>query len=379
MDHTRTDWVKKMLKIAEPVIENLSKDQLKETIPMEFHNDRSRYVLLEAFARTLNGIAPWLELEGLEGEEKELQKIYRKKVHACVEHAVIPSSRDYMNFGEDWGQPLVDAGFLAHAIIRAPKQLYFSLGEEVKCHLKAALKKTRRIRPCATNWLFFSAMVETALYVMEDEDYDKSKIDYAIRLFEVWYKGDGIYGDGVDFHWDYYNSFVIQPMYVDIMRLLEKEETEYKNLRPAVEKRAARYAQVLERMIAPDGTYPIIGRSVVYRFGAFQMLAQAALEHLLPEILPPQQVRCALTAVINKVMEAPNMFDENGWLLPGIYGNQPELAEFYISVGSLYLCTPVFLPLGLPQSDDFWKKEDCMWSSKKIWSGGTSPVDHAIE
>lgn len=97
------------------------------------------------------------------------------------------------------------------------------------------------------------------------------------------------------------------------------------------------------------------------------MLSQAALEHLLPGDTAPAQVRCALTAVLRKAMGADTMFDEEGWLLPGIYGHQPQLAEFYISTGSLYLCMSVFLPLGLPAADAFWSGEDCEWTSRKIW------------
>lgn len=47
------------------------------------------------------------------------------------------------------------------------------------------------------------------------------------------------------------------------------------------------------------------------------------------------------------------MFDENAWLLLGVYGRQPELAESYKGVGSLYLATAIFLPLGLPEQDLF--------------------------
>lgn len=73
-------------------------------------------------------------------------------------------------------------------------------------------------------------------------------------------------------------------------------------MRPAVASRAARYAAVLERMIGPEGTYPVMGRSICYRFGAFQMLAQAALQHRLEKEITPASVRCGLTAVIKRVM-----------------------------------------------------------------------------
>ena len=83
--------------------------------------------------------------------------------------------------------------------------------------------------------------------------------------------------------------------------------------------------------------------------------------------------------MIRRVMSSPEMFDENGWLLPGVYGHQPELAEGYINIGSLYLCSSVFLPLGLLPCDPFWSDPDEEWSGKKVWNGGHIMIDHAIE
>ena len=42
------------------------------------------------------------------------------------------------------------------------------------------------------------------------------RIDYAVNKHLERFKGDAVYGDGDHFHWDYYNSFVIQPMLVDM-------------------------------------------------------------------------------------------------------------------------------------------------------------------
>jgi len=90
-------------------------------------------------------------------------------------------------------------------------------------------------------------------------------------------------------------------------------------------------------------------------------------------------VRCALNAVIHKVMKNNNMFDSDGWLTPGVYGEQPYLAEGYICVGSLYLCEAVFLPLGLTPTHRFWTEENQDWTAKKIWSGQNIMCDHAID
>src|SRR6185295_12983891 len=124
-------------------------------------------------------------------------------------------------------------------------------------------------------------------------------------------------------------------------------------LREAMETRARRYAAVQERLIAPDGSFPPLGRSLPYRCGAFHLLAQTALRRSLPEGVSPAQARGALGAAIRRTLEAPGTFDDRDWLQVGQAGHQPHLAEPYISTGSLYLCTVAFLPLGLPAQDAF--------------------------
>src|SRR4029077_9260995 len=106
--------------------------------------------------------------------------------------------------------------------------------------------------------------------------------------------------------------------------------------------------------IAPDGSFPAIGRSIAYRCGAFHLLAQSALRRVLPDGVAPAQARGALTAVIRRTLDAPGTFGAGGWLRAGLWGPQPGIGESYISTGSLYLCSVAFLPLGLPASDSFW-------------------------
>jgi len=143
-------------------------------------------------------------------------------------------------------------------------------------------------------------------------------------------------------------------------------------------KRARRYAAIQERLIGPDGAYPAIGRSIAYRCGAFQVLAQMALLGELPPPLSGPQVRSALTAVIRRTLDAPGTFDRDGWLTVGLAGHQPHLGESYISTGSLYLCSAVLLPLGLPPSDPFWTGAAEDWTSRRIWLGEDMAADHAL-
>lgn len=370
----RRDWLGLMLKIADPVLTNLQAGRLHDTLPVE-KPDRAPYAHLEAFGRTVTGMAPWLEAEGLTGEEAILQDKYRKIVLDCIDMATDPASPDRMNFTEGYGQALVDAAFLAHGLIRAPHALIEPLDGRVRRNLAGCLAATRRFEPFPSNWLLFSAMVEAALCVM-GEVWERAPVERAVTAFEKWYVGDGMYGDGAMFHFDYYNSFVIHPMYVDVLRVFAPIVPEYGALLPKAEKRAARYAAILERLIAPDGTYPIVGRSVIYRFGAFHALVHAALHDNLPSPLTPAQTRCALTAVLKRSV-CGGLFDGNGFLTVGVFGKQPSLGEGYICTGSAYLCCAVFLPLGLVPGHPFWASPDEPWTSKRIWSGDDLPCDHA--
>ncbi|MCZ8515982.1 DUF2264 domain-containing protein [Paenibacillus filicis] len=373
----RQSWVSWLDRIAKPVLESLHERKLKAVMPVQASaGDRNHYTYLEALGRLLTGMAPWLELQGLEGEEEALRAHYARWAREAIDAATNPDSPDAMNFSYG-GQPIVDAAFLSHALVRAPKELIGKLEAPVRHHLANALRATRTRKPGFSNWLLFAAMTETALYLL-GEDWDRMRVDYALRQHEQWYLGDGMYGDGPEYHADYYNSFVIQPMLVDIVRTLGHEEPEWEALTGKVMARAARYAAQQERMISPEGTFPPIGRSLAYRFGAFQMLAQASLQGMLPAEVQPAGVRCALTAVIRRTLEMPGTFDAEGWLRIGFCGDQPEVGERYISTGSLYLCTAVFLPLGLPGSDDFWQGE-ADWTTKKAWSGQPFPIDHALK
>jgi hypothetical protein len=204
------------------------------------------------------------------------------------------------------------------------------------------------------------------------------RVDYALRQHAQWYVGDGHYGDGPDFHWDYYNSFVIQPMLLDILDAVGSDNQAWTAMVTPARDRARRYAAVQERLVASDGTFPPIGRSIAYRAGAFQLLAQMALRQELPEGVAPGQVRGALSVVIARTMGAAGTFDESGWLRIGLAGHQPEIGERYISTGSLYLCATGLLPLGLAPPAAFWAEPARPWTARRAWAGEPFPIDHAL-
>ena len=147
----RAYWLGVLRRLSEPVLVNLAVQRLKETMPVEAvpgaADDRRNYAHLEAFGRLLAGVSPWLELEG---EAGRLRERYADLARRSLDAATDPRSRDFMNFNTG-GQPVVDAAFLAQAILRAPRELWQKLDARVRANVVAALKATRVIKPHYSN------------------------------------------------------------------------------------------------------------------------------------------------------------------------------------------------------------------------------------
>ncbi len=374
----RAAWVVRLRRLADPVLTNLAAGTLAARMPVEqaAGTNRRPVTYLEGLGRLVAGLAPWIDLEPDGTAEAAVRAEYAALTRRAIARAVDPASPDFMNFTRE-RQPLVDAAFLAQGLLRARRALVKELDPTTRRQLVAALESTRVIVPPFNNWLLFAATVEAGLAVL-GAPWDRLRVDYALRQHEQWYKGDGIYGDGPSFHWDYYNSFVIQPMLLDVLDVCRDEVAAWKALDARVRERAARYAGILERLIAPDGSFPPSGRSLAYRCGAFQSLAQAALRRALPADVTPAQVRGALGSLIRRTLDAPGTFDPDGWLRIGFCGHQPGVGETYISTGSLYLCSVAFLPLGLRESDEFWAGPARPWTSVLAWGGQPFPIDRAL-
>jgi len=379
----REQWLAWLERVSNPVLEALSRRELRRRMPVEaspgLREERAVGTHLEAFARLLAGLAPWLELQPSYEEsplETKLRERYRSWSQQAIASALDPSSPDFMRFGES-GQTLVDSSFLGLALLRAPKQLLNTMEPGTRTNLIEALEKERKVQAPLNNWLLFAALNEAVLRRL-GVFWDRMRIDYALREHQSWYLGDGTYGDGPQYHADFYNSFVIHPYLLVLMDEVH-DDGSWTDMTPSVVERARRYAVIQERSISSTGEFPVIGRSITYRGGAFHLLADIARRKLLPSDISPSGVRCALTAVQQRTLNAAGTFSPEGWLQIGLAGHQPSLGERYISTGSLYLCSAAWLPLGLDASDPFWSGAAANWTQKSVWSGHDALPDHALD
>lgn len=378
----RMEWVRVMDKVVRPVFENMANNKLRVVMPKKISPisdnpaGRIEAQYLEALGRALSGIGPWLQQEGGSVEEVKLRNQYRKWAIAAIKNATDSTQKDFVLW--KGAQPLVDASFFAHGLIRAP-WIWANLDEKTKRNTVYWLQQTRDVIPGYTNWILFSGMIE-AFFLKYGYDYNPLTIEYGIRTFMYqWYVGDGMFRDGNNFHLDYYNSFVIQPYLKEIVEIANARTRRYKSEMEKLAKINDRYSEIQERSVNADGSFPAFGRSIVYRSGAFHHLANMAYKQQLAKSLFSSQVREALFAVIQKTLVPAATYDQNGWMVIGLAGEQPGLADVYNNQGSLYLCTEIFLPLGLSPDAPFWKDAPKPWSSKAIWNGEDFRGDHAAD
>ena len=94
-------------------------------------------------------------------------------------------------------------------------------------------------------------MIEAALWQFDTLP-DPSRLVLGVNKLLGWYVGDGVYGDGPAFHWDYYNSYVIHPMLLQVLRVAAAKHHPVAKSLPLECERAVRYAETLERLITPE-------------------------------------------------------------------------------------------------------------------------------
>lgn len=378
----REYWVRLLEKIALPVLGNMSRGTLVRNMPMlvspTYDRRDKRVAYMEAFGRLIAGLAPFLSLPDDLSYEGKVRKRLREQALASFAHGFDPNSPDYLYWGSPTSrQPLVDAAYIAQALLSAREALWKPLEAVTKERIIREFKAIRQIQPLNSNWLLFAAMIESFLLSV-GEPIEASRVDNAIDQIVKWYVGDGWYKDGEVFHFDHYNGFVIHPMLVEVLKTNIAHGRRTKAEYDTAYKRMQRYAEFQERYISPEGTFPVFGRSSTYRAGAFWPLARLALERSLPAGVHPAQVRCALTAVLKRIF-VPETFTREGWLTLGFIGNkQQDIADSYSNLGSMYLTSLVFFPLGLPSSDEFWSGPFTEWTQRKAWSGKPFKKDYAV-
>ena len=366
-------------RIVMPVLNALQTKSFKTTFihqaPPEYTRPECT-AHVEAFCRVVMSVAPLFHLSDADAAARGLDDIRHAYVNSW--NVVIEEKYIDWNCGE---QLLVEVGNLAYSFLLYPNS-WNVLSTRVQIAVLAIFKRASDIKPYTNNWLLFKSIVD--IFLHKHKILRAGGLDHVYKLLDIvesWYVGDSWYKDGPGFHMDYYNSFVILPFLYVIYNELRKDkarpvfQTRFQN----VVSRIGRHAEFLERLIAPDGTFPLFGRSSVYRSAVFHTLAFCAAHVPLPSVceLSYGQIRRALERVHVRLFgcaDSDAQFDAAGYLQLGFMGSQIGVAHRYSNNGSCYFTGLSFLALGLPDSHPFWSARDEMYTQEIAWCCVGSPA-----
>ena len=334
-------------RIVLPVLYGFADKSIAERFIPQTAPDYSRppnAAILEAFCRTIMSVAPYCENE-----------TYRDVIFSAWKSVIDDKYIDW-SIGD---QLLVESANLVYAFLLYPKS-WSLLPTSTQIGIMNILIRASNIKPYKNNWYLFKCIVDIFLF-KHGKLRSLHHIFTLLDEFESWYVGDGWYKDGPTFHMDYYNSFVIYPFLYIIYNELRRKYSIYQLRFDTLVERMKLYCVWLERQIAPDGSFPLIGRSIVYRSAVFHTLAFCAVHVGLPSSLSIGQVFRGLRLVHTRLWHGDSQFDSAGFLNLGFIGNQPSVANKYSNNGSCYFTGLSFSIYTLPNVDESPITQEKMW------------------
>ena len=219
VQNDREQWAELCYKIAQPILENMAKGELQKNMNIElsptWDGRDKRVAYMESFGRLMAGISPWLALPEDNTKEGKMRKQLHEWALASYKNAVDPESPDCLLW-EGPTQILVDAAYIAESFLRAPEATWNLLDKTTQQRYIDKFLGLRVIRPAYNNWLIFRGMTEAFLLSVGAKA-DHYALVVATNKLNEWYLSDGWYSDGPEMALDYYNSYVIHPMYVEVL------------------------------------------------------------------------------------------------------------------------------------------------------------------
>lgn len=294
---------------------------------------------IEALARPLWGIAPWLAGGGSYTRTAALLQ--------DLARGFDPEDPLYWGDPRDNDQRLVECGAVAAALLVAPDALLEPLPAAARSNLISWIARANAVRVPETNWLFFRVLANLAAHRL-GAPRDDARIAVDMDRIESFDVGDGWYSDGASGPSDHYVAFAFH-FYGLIYAQLEAKRDPARCQR--LRERATRFARDYAAWFDRDGAALPFGRSLSYRFaqGAFW----GALAWAGVEALPWGEIRGLWLRNLRSWMRQP-VLDAQGFLVPGYAYPSAAIGEDYNGPASPYWAFKTFLPLALPASHPFW-------------------------
>jgi hypothetical protein len=248
----------------------------------------------------------------------------------------------------DRDQRIVEAAELATGLWLGRGRLARRLGPEGLRQALDWLSQVHGLDVFDDNWVLFPAVV-AAVERGFGRRVPDSAIDVGLDIMLDRYRGDGWYTDGPGEAFDAYTGWAV---HWDMLLWSRIDGDRRPRIRTLVEQRARAYLAGIVPQFAADGSRPLFGRSLGYRFAAAAPFALAELLGL--DAVPPGLARRIASGTIARHLEQGALDPATGWFRRGVAGERPEVCERYISAGASAWAAHAFVALGLHPNAPFW-------------------------
>jgi len=306
---------------------------------------------LEGFARMSVAWGAWLGLAAnpvtlaRDGETVDVERLVAQGLLDGTD----PGGR--FGWGEigDRDQRIVEAAELATGLWLGRERLAPALGRDGLTQVLGWLAGVHGRDVYDDNWVLFPSFVATVQRGFGQHVPD-SAIDAGLDVMLARYGGDGWYADGPGNAFDQYTGWAVHWHLLLWSRI---DGDRRPRVRRLVERRARTYLAAVAPQFAPDGSRPLFGRSLGYRFAA-------AAPWALGEVLGLGAVAPGLARRIGSMTIARHLADgaldpPTGWFTRGVAGERPDVCERYVSLGAAAWAAHVFVALALPPDAAFWQ------------------------
>ena len=349
---TRAHWLEMFGELICPIIDNASPRKARQIIPGQRSHHGRLADELEGFTRSFIMAGPWLAqaaspVVASSRGERDVAAFY----HEGILTGTDPEHEEYWGDITDYAQHLVEMASLAWSLYLSRRWIWDTYSAAEKQQVADYLYQCTEAEYHQNNWLLFNVVTNAVLKHL-GMPYRQDQIDAHIDACEHMYLGSGWYRDGSVNRLDYYNAWAFHYYYL-IWSILDGES------KPEVAARHRERVSLLARQmpyfVAVDGSVPIFGRSMIYRFA---YLAPLVLGQYMGALdLPAGELRSLCNATMRFFASQPIVTDD-GFLGMGFIKPNESILEHYSCGGSPYWAAKAFNAFLIPEEDPFWTEPE---------------------
>lgn len=307
----------------------------------ETNKSRVRGATLEGMARTLFMASPLIREDStITINGIRLVDYYRRQLTLLV----TPGSEQFISHRGNRGpcQDLVEFGALGVCFFVCGEAVWDPLPKETRDALYAMMESYADGPTVAQNWRFFNIFVMSFFNTRGYKINQKLMERYLNELLGD-YRGSGWYYDVPNY--DFYSMWAYQ-LYGKLWSKFygEKYLPEYA---AKFEKNFNEMYEGYPNLFGRDGKMPMWGRSNMYRFAATAPLAWG-------DNCNHGWMRRIASGCLLQFIQHPDFLYDDGVPTPGFYGLFDPVLQGYSCRGSVFWCAKAFLPLVLPDTDNYW-------------------------